>query len=87
MPSKCPLCGQSLPHALTHSELQTRIQKLSSPALAAERAKLKADYDSRRKAEVASEVARESAALERQFQSQLRTAWPSRYRQLKSRYS
>jgi hypothetical protein len=47
MPSKCPLCGQLLPHAIDHEMLQSRIQKLSSPALATERRRLKKEADDR----------------------------------------
>jgi hypothetical protein len=48
--------------------MQSRIQKLSLPALAAEKAKIKADYDSR----IDAAVEKAQRAAERQFQSQIR---------------
>jgi hypothetical protein len=68
MLSKCPLCGQSLPHALDHDELQSRIQKLSTPALAAARKKLREDYDARLEAA----VEKNQRAADRQLQTRLR---------------
>lgn len=70
MPSRCPLCGQPLPNAIKENELQSRIQKLASPALTVERKKLKEEFDER--LEVAIEKTRQIA--ERQFQRELRTA-------------
>jgi len=70
MSSKCPLCSQPLPEAINANELQNRIQKLASPALAAEKKKLKEEFDSQLIAE--REIARQKA--ERHFQSELREA-------------
>jgi hypothetical protein len=68
MPGKCPLCGQSLPHALDQHELESRILKLSSPALTAERKKLKEVFDSR----LESAVEKSRLAAQREYQRQLR---------------
>jgi|GEM_PF-1480797 len=45
MPSKCPLCGQPLPHAINEHELTLRLQKLASPTLAVEKRKLKEEFE------------------------------------------
>jgi hypothetical protein len=44
MPGRCPLCGQALPEAISKVRLQTRLQGLTSPILAAEKKKLQAQY-------------------------------------------
>jgi hypothetical protein len=64
------LCGQSLPEAINEKELQTRIEKLASPALAVEKKKLKEEFEAQLVAE--REMARQRA--ERQFQQQLHAA-------------
>jgi hypothetical protein len=70
MPSKCPLCSQPLPEAINENELQERIAKLASPALTAEKKRLKEEFENQLVAE--REIARQKA--ERQFQQQLRAA-------------
>jgi hypothetical protein len=70
MSSRCPLCSQPLPEAIDENELQSRIAKLSSPALAAEKKKLKEEFDNQLVAE--REIARQKA--ERQYQRELREA-------------
>lgn len=70
MSSTCPLCNQPLPEAINENELQARIAKLSSPVLAAEKKRLKEDFDNQLVAE--REIARQKA--ERQFQRELREA-------------
>jgi hypothetical protein len=47
MSSQCPLCSQPLPEAIDQNELQSRIQKLTSPALALEKNRLKEEFESR----------------------------------------
>ena len=47
MSSQCPLCRQSLPEAIDQNQLQARIQKLTSPALALEKNRLKEEFESR----------------------------------------
>ena len=42
---RCALCGQPLPETLTQAELDSRIQKLSTPALAEERRRLQREFD------------------------------------------
>jgi hypothetical protein len=46
MPGQCPLCRQPLPEALHENELLARIQKLTSPALALEKERLKEEFES-----------------------------------------
>jgi len=70
MPNKCPLCSQPLPEAINENELQARIAKLSSPALSAEKKRLKDEFENQLVAE--REIARQKA--ERQFQRELREA-------------
>jgi hypothetical protein len=70
MSSKCPLCSQPLPEAINENELQARIAKLASPALAVEKKKLEEEFENQLVAE--REIARQKA--ERQFQRELRTA-------------
>jgi hypothetical protein len=70
MPRQCPLCSQPLPEAIDQNELQARIEKLASPALAIEKKKLKEEFETQLVAE--REMARQRA--ERQFQQQLRAA-------------
>ena len=70
MLGECPLCRQPLPEAIDEKELQSRIQKLTSPALAQEKKKLKEEFDAQLVAE--REIARQRA--ERQFQQDLREA-------------
>ncbi len=70
MPGECPLCRQPLPEAIDEEELQSRIQKLTSPALAEEKKKLKEEFEAQLVAE--REIARQRA--ERQFQRELREA-------------
>ncbi len=57
--SRCPLCRQPLPESLTQSQLETRIQQLTGPALTAERKRLEEDYKTRLVAE--HEIARQQA--------------------------
>jgi hypothetical protein len=70
MSSKCPLCRQPLPEAINANELQSRIQKLASPALAAEKKKLNEEFDSQLVAQ--REIARQNA--ERRSERELREA-------------
>ncbi len=70
MSGQCPLCGQSLPEAINEKELQSRIEKLASPALAVEKKKWKEEFEAQLVAE--REMARQRA--ERLFQQQLRAA-------------
>ena len=51
MPSQCPLCGQPLPEAINEKELQTRMEKIASPALAVVKKKLKEEFETRLVAE------------------------------------
>ena len=46
MNGQCPLCRQQLPDALHENELQARMQKLTSPALALEKKRLKEEFES-----------------------------------------
>ena len=46
MNGQCPLCRQQLPDALHENELQARIQKLTSPALALEKKRLTEEFES-----------------------------------------
>jgi hypothetical protein len=41
----CPLCGQPLPEALTQIQIDSRLQKLASPALAEERKRLHKEFE------------------------------------------
>jgi len=66
MPDLCPLCGQSLPAAISQSELKARVQRMTSPALLAEKKRLNEQF------EAASMKIRQDA--ERQFQQRLRAA-------------
>lgn len=70
MPGQCPLCRQPLPEAINESELQARIQKIASPALAVEKKKLKEEFEAQLVSE--RETARQRA--ERQFERELRAA-------------
>ena len=45
MAGRCPLCGQSLPKAISNAKLQAGLQKLAIPALMAERKKLKEQHE------------------------------------------
>ncbi|MFZ1009793.1 MAG: hypothetical protein WAN65_23350, partial [Candidatus Sulfotelmatobacter sp.] len=47
MAGRCPLCGQSLPEAISKTKLQAGLQKLSLPLVTAERKKLKDDFEDR----------------------------------------
>ena len=67
MPGKCPLCGQSLPHSMNTTELQSRIRKLASPALVLEKKRLKEEFDAQ--VDAARDVALRTA--ERQFKREL----------------
>jgi hypothetical protein len=51
MPNKCPLCGQPLPKGVHQHELDTRLKKLASPALAQERKRMQDDYQTQLTAE------------------------------------
>ncbi len=51
MANQCPLCGQPLPKGVHQHELNARLKKLTSPALAAERKKIKEEYDAQLVAE------------------------------------
>jgi len=42
---RCALCGQSLPETLTQIEIDSRLQKLSTPALAEERRRLQKGFE------------------------------------------
>lgn len=46
MSSQCPLCSQPLPEAIDQNELQSRIQKLASAALALEKNRLTEEFES-----------------------------------------
>lgn len=46
MSSLCPLCSQPIPEASDQNELQSRIQKLASPALVLEKNRLKEEFES-----------------------------------------
>src|SRR5947209_17232629 len=70
MPGQCPICRQPLPEAIDGNELQSRIEKLSSPVLAVEKKKLKEEFETQLVAE--REIARQRA--ERQYQRELREA-------------
>jgi len=70
MPGRCPVCGQSLPDAINQNELQVRIQKLATPALAAEKRKLKEEFDN----QLATALEASRASTERRFERELRTA-------------
>jgi DNA repair exonuclease SbcCD ATPase subunit len=66
MPGQCPLCGQSLPEAINEKELEARIEKLASPALAIEKKKLKEEFETQLVAE--REMATASVAKVRNVQ-------------------
>lgn len=68
MSGQCPVCGQVLPAAINQNELQVRIQKLASPALAAEKKKMKEEFAAQ--LDAALEKTRHNA--ERQFQEKIR---------------
>lgn len=70
MSNQCPLCGQALPKGVHQHELNARIQKLASPAVTAEKRKLREEYDDKLVAE--REIARQRA--EKQVQQELRDA-------------
>lgn len=70
MGNTCPLCGQPLPQAMTQIQLQQKMSELASPALAAERGRLKEEYEVKLLAE--REIARQRA--ERQVQQELKEA-------------
>ena len=67
MPDQCPLCRQPLPEGINESQLQTRIQRLASPALVVEKKRLKEELETQLVAE--REMARQRA--ERQFEREL----------------
>ncbi|MGA3211857.1 MAG: DUF2130 domain-containing protein [Terriglobales bacterium] len=70
MPNEqCPVCGQSLPEAVTLIQIENRLQKLAlaSPALAEERKRVQEEYNDKLVAE--RELARQRA--ERAIQGQL----------------
>ena len=46
MSNQCPLCSQPLPEAIDQNELQARIQRLTSPALALEKNRLTEEFES-----------------------------------------
>jgi len=48
---RCPLCRQPLPHALTQIEIDSRLEKLASPALTEERRRLEKELENRLRAE------------------------------------
>jgi hypothetical protein len=70
MSNHCPLCGQTLPKGIHQHQLTARIQKLATPVVAAEKNKLRKEYDAQLTAE--REMARQRA--ERQVQRELRDA-------------
>lgn len=70
MSGLCPLCGQSLPEAISHDKLQLRLQRLTSPVLNAEKKKLKDEFEAQLIAD--REMARQKA--ERQVARELSTA-------------
>jgi hypothetical protein len=70
MPRRCPLCNQNLPEALSQAKLETRLNRLASPALAAERRKLKDEYE----AHLAAHQARAKKDAEQQVARKLRSA-------------
>jgi hypothetical protein len=70
MAGRCPLCGQPLPAAISHANLQDRLHKLTSPALAAEKRRLKDEFEAHLIAD--REMARQRA--ERRVEQDLRAA-------------
>jgi hypothetical protein len=70
MSGRCPLCGQSLPEAVSKAKLQESLQKLTLPVLIAERKKLNSDFEARSAA--ARELAEQTA--ERRVAHRLRAA-------------
>jgi hypothetical protein len=70
MPGRCPLCGQPLPEALSKARLQTRLQSLTSAALASEKKKLQARYE----AHLAADRERASRMAELRVAGRLRSA-------------
>jgi hypothetical protein len=70
MPGRCPLCGQSLPEAISKAKLQSGLQKLTLPVLTAERKKLNSDFETR----LATERELAERKAERQVERQLRAA-------------
>jgi hypothetical protein len=70
MPGRCPLCGQPLPAAISHAKLKDRLHKLTSPALAAEKRRMRDEFEAHLVAD--REIARQRA--ERRVEQDLRAA-------------
>lgn len=70
MPRKCPVCLQALPVGISESTIETRLQKLSLPALELEKKRLKEEFSA--KLDETKEATRE--LMERKFALDLRAA-------------
>ncbi len=70
MPGRCPLCGQALPHSISHDAMKSRIQKLATPALASEKKKLSREFEAR----LGTEIEKTQRAAQRQYDRELRAA-------------
>jgi len=70
MAGRCPLCGQSLPKAISNAKLEAGLQKLAMPALIAERKRLRDQHEAHLAAH--REQARQRA--EREVAERLRAA-------------
>lgn len=68
--NQCPLCGQPLPKGVHRHELDSRIEKLALPAVAAEKKRLQREYS----AQLAAERERATLRAEKRVQQELRQA-------------
>jgi hypothetical protein len=67
MPERhCPLCSQPLPEALTQIQIDSRLQRLASPALAEERERLQKEFEVR----VLAQRKKERAEFDRRVQAE-----------------
>src|SRR5579863_1097453 len=67
---RCPVCSQPLPEALTQIQIDSRLHKLASPALAEERKRLQKEFEGRVLAQ--RELGRRAA--ESEFKAEIKAA-------------